>query len=144
MIETVVAFLAIVCLLLLLKLATGPKILTVHVDGHWFTGIMDGLKTVEAIPGDFVAMTEISGTKYIRFQNGNRRMLCKLLNVKMFHSLKEYVLSVGWQNCAPHARSYDHAISEYLKITNPQGISPYSSKRIEECGGLVALVFELV
>ncbi len=143
MIEIVV-FLGILVLLLILKLASGPKIRTIQVKDPWFTGIVDGLTTVHAYPGGIPEFTSIAGTKYIKFQNDNRRMLCTLHNVKQFATLQQYVSAVGWQNCAPHARSEADAIEKHLRLLNSHGRYIFSQQNIDDCGGIIAVVFELV
>ncbi len=126
------------------------KIETLNVQEPWFTQIANRRKVVEGRPGGLDRLTKLQNATYVRFTNnelrvyGTRSILCKVWRVTHYMFLETYLDREGWQNCAPHARSYEDAVYLYLQVLNKDGVKIFSHENLRKVGGICAIEFEKV
>lgn len=116
----------------------GERQLTVFTQEPWFSCIKDGRKKVEARVGRPNNYSKHIGENII-IKTQTDKVNVKLVDVKHYHDLNEYIDKEGWKNVAPFASSREETVEAYLNIKGKDGIQVYDNDRVIEKGGVVAL-----
>lgn len=103
---------------------------TLKVSEPWLGYIASGRKRVEGRTGGANKWRQWIGTDAIFF-NDNRRITVKIIDIRHYDTLYDYLDNEGYSNVMPHAHSYQDAVDAYHKF--------YSDNDIIKRGGMLAI-----
>jgi len=109
--------------------------LVLSVQEPWLEQIRIGKKKVEGRSGSANKFLQWIG-KEATFVSKSQSVRVKVINVRHYNSLYDYLDKEGWEMVAPHLTSYNETIDEYHKF--------YSDKKIQSVGGMNAIEIELI
>lgn len=115
----------------------------IHVQEPWFTEVAAGRKTIEGKVGHRAKFSHLVG-QTIEFHNGPRSVRAVVDQVRHHPTLAEYIAAEGWRNVAPHTGSDAAAVEAYLAVHRSDGVQVFGPDRVEEMGGMNAIVFRLI
>lgn len=108
---------------------------TLSVREPWLEEIRTGRKIVEGRAGSINKFTPYM-SHVARFYSSHQTVLVRIITVRHYDTLYDYLDGEGWQNVAPHLHSRAETVDAYHKF--------YSDERIRQVGGMNALVIEVV
>lgn len=111
------------------------KEIVLGVRDPWLFYIQIGKKTVEGRPGDVNKFRDWIG-KTVKFVNKTRSFPVKVVAVRHYSTLKEYLEAEGYDKVLPGIKSFDEAINMYHEF--------YSDEDIKKRGGMNGIEVELV
>jgi len=114
-----------------------------HIQSPWFDKILSGKKTIEGRNGPLSKFTNYID-KLILITNDVNNALVKIIDVKHYDNLYDYVNESGWRNIAPHTNSYEETIEAYRQIKNSDGEYVFSDEMIKLKGGINAIYIKLL
>jgi ASC-1-like (ASCH) protein len=126
----------------------GGEVKDMFIQDPWYTLIIKGEKTVEGRPASFNRYEKYIG-KYIKIIGpNNRESTVRIIDVRHYLDLKEYVTTEGWKRIAPHTGSNENAIDAYRKImmkdyNSGKMIQVFSDERIKHKGGICAIALKV-
>jgi ASC-1-like (ASCH) protein len=124
------------------------EVFTIKCQQPWFDEIKSGRKTVEGRTGgcfDIYIKCPIGGNiMIINAEDSTKFVMVKLVTVRHYSTLLEYLQGEGWARTAPHTGSLDNALSAYFEVNNENNIPVFSPSRIRDRGGINALEISLI
>lgn len=101
----------------------------------WLSYIKNGLKRVEGRKGTYHKFAKWIGKKVI-FYNSSQEIPVKVINVRHYNTLYDYLDAEGFSNVLPGVKSYQDAVNIYHKF--------YSDEDIKNAGGMCGIVIEVI
>lgn len=105
------------------------------VQEPWLEQIRIGKKKVEGRSGPADKFSQWVGN-VVSFVSEDQSFLVKVIAVRHYDTLYDYLNNEDWEKVAPHLSSYQETLNEYHKF--------YDDKKIASVGGMNAIEIELV
>lgn len=101
-----------------------------HCQNPWFNLIRDGKKTVEGRKNLPKFRTWRPGDHLI-FQHKNEQFSTRIVALRRYKNLSEYLNTEGFQRVLPGVESFDEAMHIYLQWSTEEEIAKYGFLAIE-------------
>jgi ASC-1-like (ASCH) protein len=79
-----------------------PLLIKMHVVGIWYDEIVAGRKTVEGRRGEYSKHSSLIGKNVVIYRNIGEAVSVRVLSVKHYDTLEEYILNEDVREYAPH------------------------------------------
>ncbi len=122
-------------------IGAGDKMPIIMTQEPWYSEIVSGRKRVEARVGKPNHYNSYIGN-YVSISIGRQSITKRVIDVRHYETLHEYIVAEGWQNVAPHVVSEEAALTAYRQIKTKTGAQVYSDENIASRGGVTAIAFE--
>jgi ASC-1-like (ASCH) protein len=114
------------------------------IQSPWYEEIISGKKTIEGRVGKEDKFRHLVGKKLvIKNPNKKKENIVKVIDLKHYDSLDEYVDASGWENIAPHRSSSDDTLVAYRSIYDRDGNQVFSDENIALKGGMNAIYIKI-
>lgn len=126
----------------LTKKEAGNFLPKLYVQSPWYEEIVSGKKTIEGRSGPYQKFKEWIGGE-LALENKNSKIIVKVIDVKHYDTLEEYIDKSNWKNIAPHMDSREETIQAYRDIIDRDGHHVFSDENIKSHGGMNAIYLQL-
>mgnify|MGYP003394662654 CR=1 FL=1 len=113
----------------------------IHVQEPWYTEIESGRKTIEGRSGNVHKYTQMIGN-YIVISSGKKSCRKKVIAIRTYDTLEEFIDKEGWKNMAPQLLSKEQTTQAYLNVQSKEGVHIFSPSEVQRKGGMIAIEFE--
>lgn len=107
-----------------------------HCQNPWFRLIRDGKKIVEGRK-NLPKFNSWHIGDYLVFQCSQEQFLTRIVDLRRYKNLREYLNAEGFENVLPGIKSFDEAVDIYLQWSTQEEIAKFGFLAIE-----VALIRE--
>lgn len=90
-------------------------------DDPWFSFIKQGIKPVEGRKNS-PKNQKIKAGDFINFSNGSENFLARVIEIRRYSTLEEYLTDVTYSKALPGISSFDEAREIYLQWSKPEEI----------------------
>lgn len=101
-----------------------------HCQNPWFSLIRDGKKTVEGRK-NLPKFNFWQKGDYLIFQCGHEEFLTRIVDIRQYKTLQEYLKTEGFQRVLPGVQSFDEAIRIYQQWSTQAEIDKFGFLAIE-------------
>lgn len=117
---------------------------TITVQHPWWGAIFTGLKTVEGRPAPIEKHASWNGGFVDVLSPDGDSVRVRVLDVRHYDTLDEYLDAEGWKVAMPNLMSRDEVVKAYLTIKNEEGVAIFAPERVARVGGINAIVIRTV
>jgi ASC-1-like (ASCH) protein len=113
-------------------------VVSIKVHNPWFNKLKNGEKKVEGRKYD----SKYEGISEIEFECDGEVITKKVVTVKHYETLYEYLNEEKYNLVLPGVTSLENAINIYLSFKNNKGEIAFSDENIKKAGGFTAIHIE--